>query len=211
MFFTANKLYIDSDFEFVPLYKRLLARSFNSAFQKVIFGKPVETAEIINSWVSNQTNGVIKELVVSSELSNDTRVVVVNALYFKAQWKEVFERPRIRNFSLNSVKDVSTDFITLTSQLNFLNSSILDAGMVELKFENTNVSMVLIVPNKRFGLSQLEAKLDKFDWTTVKSQMKSTTMKVVMPTFKVFSSIEFTESLTLVNYDFFKKFLINLI
>ena len=57
---------------------------------KLDFAKNVEAAEIINTWIEEQTNDKIKDMIESSMLSDLTKLVLTNAIYFKGLWANPF-------------------------------------------------------------------------------------------------------------------------
>ena len=49
-------------------------------------------AEQVNKWCSEKTNGKITKII--DELNEDTRMILINAIYLKANWKEPFEKKK---------------------------------------------------------------------------------------------------------------------
>lgn len=71
-----------------PKFLSKAQKYYSAQVEGVDFGAS-ETVDLINSWVSENTNGMIKRIV--DELYEDDRVAIVNALYFDAEWKAPFE------------------------------------------------------------------------------------------------------------------------
>lgn len=63
-------------------YKKELASLFSAEFQAVDFAA-ADAAELINGWVEQKTKEKIKDLIKADQLSNNTKMVLVNAIYFK--------------------------------------------------------------------------------------------------------------------------------
>ena len=55
------------------------------------FGQPQTASHEINAWVEKQTNGKIKNLISPQSLNSLTRLVLVNAIYFKGTWVRPFK------------------------------------------------------------------------------------------------------------------------
>ena len=51
--------------------------------ETVDFSKSEVTRSRINTWVENQTNNKIKDLIAAGALTSQTKLVLVNAIYFK--------------------------------------------------------------------------------------------------------------------------------
>ncbi|NXF10227.1 SPB6 protein, partial [Smithornis capensis] len=57
----------------------------------------------INGWVEERTEGKIQNLLVEGILNSLTRLVLVNAIYFKGNWEKQFKKERTteRPFHIN--------------------------------------------------------------------------------------------------------------
>src|ERR1044072_2538492 len=60
--------------------------------------KAGEVVNEVNLWAKTKTKGFIKELVPSSSVDNLTRLILVNALYFKGEWKEKFDASKTKDY-----------------------------------------------------------------------------------------------------------------
>ena len=87
---TANKLFVKSDFELSSPYKSVVSKCFQTTTDKIDVTNPVGTANQVNSWVEQQTNSKIKDLVSPDIINNDLRMLIINAIYFKADWATPF-------------------------------------------------------------------------------------------------------------------------
>lgn len=79
----ANKVYVMQNYVIAPQYKKDAVDIFNSELQSLNFALSDASAKTINEWVESKTNEKIKDLITSDSLSGDTRMVLVNAIYFK--------------------------------------------------------------------------------------------------------------------------------
>ena len=62
---------------------------FNAEIQEIdIFDS--ESPKMINQWVEEKTNGKIEE-IIDSPLDPDLVTVLINAIYFKGDWKYEFD------------------------------------------------------------------------------------------------------------------------
>ena len=83
---TANAFWAHQDYEFLSEYLGLLQNFYMAEANELDFGNNVEAAEIINNWIEDQTNDKIKDMIDSSMLSDYTKLVLTNAIYFKGDW-----------------------------------------------------------------------------------------------------------------------------
>lgn len=63
---------------------------FSSDLTLLIFQKSAESRQHINAWVAQQTKQMIQNLLPKDSITFPTRMVLVNAIYFKARWKTEF-------------------------------------------------------------------------------------------------------------------------
>uniref|UniRef100_A0A1A8AD03 Serpin domain-containing protein n=1 Tax=Nothobranchius furzeri TaxID=105023 RepID=A0A1A8AD03_NOTFU len=103
----ANRLFGDQSYQFLQEFLTQTRTNYKSELESVDFRtKYEETRNEINSWVEKQTQGKIKGIIAKGELNNMTRLVLVNAIYFKGTWDEPFLKMSTYNgqFWLNKVK-----------------------------------------------------------------------------------------------------------
>ncbi|KAH9633979.1 hypothetical protein HF086_001181 [Spodoptera exigua] len=83
-FNVANKVYLkDGSYDLQPSLKVDAEKVFNAGIEKIDFNTGAAAVEVINKWVESQTNEKIKDLLSSDSVDSDTRLVLINALYFK--------------------------------------------------------------------------------------------------------------------------------
>ena len=84
---TANMAFAQAGYPFEPVYLDRLATAFGAGVGSVDYlQRTAEAREAINGWVKRQTLGRIPELLGAEDVSADTRLVLVNAVYLKAEW-----------------------------------------------------------------------------------------------------------------------------
>jgi len=189
---SANKVYLAENFNIDENFQAIAVKDFAAEVANVNFAKNAEAAQAINSWVENRTNDKIKNLIDPSSLGADTKVVLVNALYFYAEWSRKFDAhdTRKRQF-FNDGKDPKlVDTMQIETDFKYYECSKVNARYVELPYNAPgSVSMTIVLPNEKNGLPELEKNLNrvfggKRNYTTERLQ-------VTLPKFKLESSIEF--------------------
>ncbi|KAJ0750424.1 putative Serpin family protein [Helianthus annuus] len=76
--------------------------------------KAVEVADEVNSWAKKETNGLIKEVITAQEVTDDTMLILANAIYFKGTWSQQFETSLTEegDFHLLNGNKVKVPFMT---------------------------------------------------------------------------------------------------
>jgi serpin B len=88
----ANSLWGQDGWTFLQEYLDLLAINYGAGMRLVDFtGAPDNARKQINNWVSDQTKGRIKDIIPPGTLDSLTRLVLANAIYFKATWEYTFD------------------------------------------------------------------------------------------------------------------------
>ncbi|XP_030665938.1 serpin B3 isoform X3 [Nomascus leucogenys] len=89
----ANKLFGEKTYQFLQEYLDAIKKFYQTSVESVDFAHaPEESRKKINSWVESQTNEKIKNLIPDGIIDNITTLVLVNAIYFKGQWKNEFKK-----------------------------------------------------------------------------------------------------------------------
>ncbi|XP_063915758.1 antichymotrypsin-2-like [Zophobas morio] len=192
---TANKIYVGKNFAIKNDFKTLATDVFLSDIENIDFGQSVQAANTINGWVEGQTNHKIKDLVDSSGLSSGTPAIMVNALYFQANWtdKGFHEFPSLkRDFHKSATEVVEVDTMTKQATLNYYENTEIGATFLELPFQGGDAHMVLVLPTDKQGLADVEKQAEK----VFKAQpFRSEIVEVTMPLFKIESKIDFKKIL----------------
>lgn len=190
---SVNKLLVASDFSVKKTYLEATGRIFNTTADSVYFDDK-RTVGTVNNWVEKATHGYIKNLVQSFE--PDTAAVIINAMYFKATWKHPFVAPGIKIFfDYSTSRRAKIPIMLAKANFSYANFDTFQA--LELPYNNTDVTMLIILPKEIEGLRALEEVLKTKDLKKILSVMSTRETTVSMPRFKV----EFSESLN----DVFKE------
>ncbi|XP_072940643.1 antichymotrypsin-2-like [Epargyreus clarus] len=164
---------------------------FNSSVEKADFGNPAVAAHDINTWVAKNTNGMIKELISASDITPDTSLLMVNAIYFSGKWKLPFERVQDGTFHSPS-GDKTVPMMVSYSWYNYVRSKILGAQIIEIPYDGEKASFLIVLPYKKNGLSSLLTQLKIAPELLDLEMGRMARLKVVlsMPKFKMESQLD---------------------
>ncbi|XP_077348216.1 serpin B6-like isoform X2 [Lithobates pipiens] len=137
---TANRLYGEKSHAFFDDFLGSTQKHYYADLQVVDFSKKAEDCrKEINTWVEQKTEGKIKDLLPSKSVDVDTRLVLVNAIYFKGNWANQFEKQRTseRHFKLNKLEQELTyeKFADMIKPSN-LKSTKVELFLPKFKLEN---------------------------------------------------------------------------
>jgi len=87
----ANSIWGQGDFPFADAWLDVLATNYDAGLHAVDFvSDPNGSRDLINSWVEDATENRITDLLPDGAITNNTRMVLVNAIWFFANWRIPF-------------------------------------------------------------------------------------------------------------------------
>ncbi|XP_044752151.1 antichymotrypsin-2-like isoform X3 [Coccinella septempunctata] len=195
--YMANKVYVSNVAKLKESFSKAVSEKFNSEVQCLNFAASAEAANTINKWVEQKTVNKIKNLISPGDLNSLTRLVLVNAIYFKGTWHNKFDRDDTRTepFYLNENDKIDVQMMHVQSEFRYMHSDELKAKILEMPYTNQEFSMVIILPDERDGIKDLEAKLEKVDLTKITEGTFKGEVNVALPKFKIETTINMNEAL----------------
>ncbi len=188
----ANRIWVDDEIEIVPDFEQAMDDYYKAPLQIVDMQADVKgLVDTINKWVSNITDEMIPVIVKESDIFPTTRVILVNAIHFVAEWKYKFEQNHTYEDSFSKL-DGSTVTVDMMSQLNsmFKYASTADFQAVIMPYKGDKFDMVLIVPQAKDGIgSVLESMNGAFIHNIVASAVEAD-VQLSMPKFKIETTID---------------------
>ncbi|XP_066481450.1 serpin B10-like isoform X2 [Tiliqua scincoides] len=163
---TANRLYGEKTFPFLSEYLQLVKKYYHAEPQSVDFLTAAEVVRgQINSWVEKQTDNKITNLLPNGAVDSRTALVLVNAMYFKGQWKTRFQESDTTEmpFRLSKTKSKPVKMMFLKNKFRTFFIETLKVTILELPYVNDELSMFILLPeditDETTGLELLEKEL----------------------------------------------------
>lgn len=183
----ANKIYVQQSYHIKPAFAQLAKEQFASETETLDFGDAAASAAAINAWVEQKTNHLIKDLIDASSVSVYTRMILVNAIHFKGQWQHKFpvDGTIKAPFYTSETDSVEVDTMHVKDRFRYGEWEELDATALELPYKDSDMSMLIVLPNQRTGLGELVAKLKDADLAELTTKMYRTEVSVALPKFKI--------------------------
>ncbi len=183
---TANAFWAHQDYEFLQEYLRLLENFYMAEANELDFAKNVEAAETINNWIEEQTNDKIKDMIQSDMLSDITKLVLTNAIYFKGLWEKQFKPDYTyeADFELSNGETVTVDMMKSDSKdSNYNYTETEDLQILKLNYEGKDLSMIIVLP-KENNISIAESAINYENLSNWRNDFNEIKIDVEIPKFK---------------------------
>ncbi|KAF2888342.1 hypothetical protein ILUMI_17830 [Ignelater luminosus] len=188
----ANKIYIKEGPPLKNEFEKATKGLFLSETESINFEDNERAAKNINSWVQDKTNQKIKEIIVPEVLDQYSRLILLNAIYFKGNWNQQFPEKYTKTepFYLTSIDKMDCQMMHISEYYYYRKDEHLDAQILEMKYANRDISMVVILPNKIDGIHDLENKLVETNLSTIAQGVYHTEVNLSLPKFKIKTGME---------------------
>ncbi|MEW6744951.1 MAG: serpin family protein [Planctomycetota bacterium] len=191
----ANALWAQHGFQYASAFEEILRTAYQAGFSTVDFAKPEKARATINDWVEEKTREKVKDLIPPGLLDAATRLVITNAIYFKASWMEPFRSQQTRDapFTTQRGDEVQVPMMHSKQSLGYAERE--GVQVLELPYAGGHLSMVILLPEEKDGLPRLEELVAA---RPLASWWKGLTTKMVdvkLPRFEYSSSFDLTRTL----------------
>ncbi|MCX6005720.1 MAG: serpin family protein [Chloroflexi bacterium] len=191
-----NAIWGQKGYEFLAQYLDLLAENYGAGMRLMDFISAPETSrQIINKWVSDQTEGRIKDLIPPRAIDSITRLVLTNAIYFNAAWANPFEKGATKpdTFHLADGSEVKASMMHQTEHLNYMDGDKFQA--VELPYDGRELSMLVIVPDTG-KFTEIEKTVDAAQVNSIIKNLNPKQIALTIPAFKFESEFSLKKALS---------------
>ena len=189
-----NDIWSQKDYYFSEDYIDTLTKHYGSALQKLDFiASPEKSRKVINDYIYEQTSNLIKDLIPQGAIDPFTRLVLTNAIYFKAEWQEEFNKNATFDgaFNLDNNREVTVPMMSQESFFKYTRNSSCQA--IELPYKGDSIAMTIILPN---DFSGFEESLTIDSLKEILNTMALQNIILQMPKFKFESTLNLKKTLS---------------
>ncbi|CAF1587505.1 unnamed protein product [Rotaria sp. Silwood1] len=163
----ANRLYGQKTYKLQKDYLSLVQSSFKADIKLEDFeNDSTHVVKTINGWVEEQTNSLIKNLLTTNDVTRDTRLIIVNCVYFKGTWMEQFKEHLTNQNADFHEANGKTSKIKLMHQkktFSYAENSDLNVQIAHLPYQSDKHGVqfvfTVILPERGISLDTVEQKL----------------------------------------------------
>lgn len=191
----ANAVWGQSGYPFRSTYLDLLAQNFGAGIHQVDFINAAEKSRVtINDWVAQETQQKILDLIPEGAIDMMTRMVLTNAIYFKAAWRNEFpvDLTQPEKFYTDVNNSETVPMMQLQDKFNFLLND--STQIVEIPYMNARYSMLLLMPQSG-DLHEFASQTSLEQLNALLNQLKFGKVDLTMPKFEFTSSFSVKDML----------------
>jgi len=209
---TGNALWAQKDYEFLQEYLTTVEEYYGGKAANIDFVEETEKSrQTINTFIEEQTNNKIKDLIPPGVLNPLTRLVLTNAIYFKGTWEWEFDKgdTKDRDFKITQDNVVKVPMMYMDNdKAKFNYADIGELQILELPYKGDDISMLVLLPKQgedydfetgemitsNYNLEDIELTLENLNaW---KSKMQETKLDAIyMPKFEFDTKYGLNEAL----------------
>lgn len=191
----ANSVWAEQTFTFLPDFLDTLSVNYGAGIQLMDFiNSPDPSRKIINQWVSDETKDKINNLLPENSITSDTKMVLVNAIYFKADWLSPFDANDTYDSSFKLLDGSEVTVPMMGQQLYIPYFVGDDYAVAELPYAGESAVMTLLVPDEgRF--EEIEAQIDGAMFNEALANLAPADVTLRMPKFEFESPFNLSDAL----------------
>lgn len=181
----ANALWVQKEFPIVEGYSTTIEQYYGGEVKNLDFvNEPEKSREIVNAWIEEQTRGKITNVIPEGLFDQYTRLVLVNAIYFKGAWLKPFseEETSDENFKISTEEVIKVPTMQLSGEeFNYAETD--EVQILEMLYNGDDLSMLIILP-KENNLEAIEEILNAEKLSEWNAMLSMQRVDIFIPTFK---------------------------
>lgn len=186
----ANAIWVDKTFPILGTFETAVTEKHQANIRPADFiRQPDAERRKINEWVEQKTRDKIKDLLPDGSVNTMTRLLLVNAIYFKGDWLHAFDPKQTSNAPFQTLEngEVEVPMMQLRKR-RFVYGENDCFQTLELPYEGKEVSMLLVLPRRKNGLAHIEECFEPGKLAICTQEMRKREVNIFLPKFKVEST-----------------------
>jgi len=182
----SNRLFGNGNF--LDSFLNLLENNYGAGLDQINFADRNQACDVINNWVRQASNDLIKEIVNPGLLPVLPQLVLVNTIYFKGKWDNPFYKKNTKEKKFGGPNNKEFVVSMMYQKNCFKYKEEGDFQVLELPYKDDKLSMVVVLPKKKDGIYEFESNLSSENLNKWLSELEEQTVEVYLPKFKIESN-----------------------
>ncbi len=191
----SNAIWLDKSLQTESRFRKSVTNKYFSDFKQTEFANTQLAVSDINQWVSEKTNKGINNIVSTSKINADTRMLISNVVYFKGEWLNTFKKRNTHSdIFFASIEDqYKIDFMENMEILQYFENE--EYQFISKPYKNSGLSFCIILPKKLFGMEEIEKKMNNDFLMKIMKNSYDTKTKLFIPKIKLEANYELSNVL----------------
>jgi serpin B len=194
----ANSLWGQKGKPFSSPFLGVLKDDYGAPLQQEDFAtNPSGATGDINNWVSNKTSGKINNLFGPGDISSDTQLVLVNAIYFHGHWGNKFDESATQPGPFTRLDGSTVNPPMMNQKASFKLAELDDVSVLEMPYQGGKLAFDVVLPKVNNGLPAVEASLTSAQLSNWLGALGGDTLvQVTFPKFEIRSRFALNQTLS---------------
>lgn len=190
-----NAAWGQNGYQFLQSYLDTLAQNYGAGMRLVDFqSDPEKVRQVINDWIAQQTNQKIQNLIPQGSITELSRLVLTNAIYFNSAWLNTFNQGATQNGNFTNLDGKQSSVPMMNQQHSFGYTQGDAYQAVELPYSGGKLSMLVIVPDAG-QFERIETSLNPALVDSIRQKLQESSVILSMPKFKIESDVALSDIL----------------
>ncbi len=192
----ANAIYAQKGYPWREEYKKVV-NQFGAEINDVDFAGAAESTRMaINKWTAEQTRDKIQNLFAEGTIDALTRLVLVNAIYYKGTWEKPFAKTTTKDAPFRLADGTKQDVPMMFQRSRVRMVETEEMQLLELPYAGQQTSMLVFLPTAVDGLEKFEPKLTAEATAKVVGDLKPAgEVQIYLPKFKLATEYSLNDTL----------------
>lgn len=181
----ANSIWPARGFRVASAFSNVMRRDyFTEVLPQDYRRQPERSRRAINDWVAEKTQEKIKDILGQDSIKADTKMVLVNAIYFKAPWMNEFQEDKTTDaeFFISLMDKKNVRMMNNTDSFQYANFD--GVQVLKLPYRQGVFSMLVVLPKEMEGLRAIEDNLSAAEIERYQTKLERRRVNVFIPKFK---------------------------
>ncbi|MBR3500523.1 MAG: serpin family protein [Bacteroidales bacterium] len=190
----ANAIYVDEGYGLKDAYKSEVGKYYKAEVANLDFSDGASALKEINGWCKKNTGGMIDKIL--DEVSPEMLAYLLNALYFKGQWKDKFSKSRSAEETFTNEAGTKSQVTMMKTEKKFPYAENDIYQAVKLPYGNGAYAMTVLLPKKGHTVADISATLCKSDWDSIRYGFDKCEVDLWLPRFETNYNIKLNDLLS---------------
>lgn len=190
----ANAIFVDEGWPLLDSYKSTVGKAYNAKLSNLDFSKGAASAKVINRWCSDQTHGMIDKVLETTDPA--MLCYLLNALYFKSQWKEKFNKSNTADetFTDEAGNKSTVKMMKQNESFRYQHNDVFK--IVRMPYGNGAFSMIALLPQDGKKIADVLDEIKESGWQETLRSMVHCDVDLWLPRFETKYHIDLNDILS---------------